>query len=77
MRTTLLALAFVLFAAPAFPADRADSVFHPASMHSDIAQSDIQKGDEPYVVVQWMPADDEDFGRTGNAQHETEETRVD
>lgn len=70
MRTTVLALAFVLFAAPAFPADRADS-------HSDIAQSDIRKGDEPYVIVQWEDADDDASGRRGNAQHEPEETRVD
>ena len=67
MKKTILALACVLFTAPAFAGETANA---------DIAQSDIRKGDEPYVVVQWTDAED-DAGRTGNAQFEPENTLVD
>jgi hypothetical protein len=67
---TLLTLALLLAAAPAFAGETADSA-------PDIARSDIRHADEPYVVVQWMPADEDDSTRTGNAQHESEQIVVD
>jgi hypothetical protein len=69
-----LAVGLLLLAAPAWASELAHRP-EPAAVFPDLARSDSPRGDEPYVLVQWLGENEtpSDAGLIGNAYSQMEE----
>jgi hypothetical protein len=69
-----LAVFFLLLAAPAWASELTHRP-EPAAVFADLARSDSPRGDEPYVLVQWLGEREapSDAGLAGNAYSQMEE----